>query len=584
MGRDFWELIGVIEQALDAIDHSGDARMPAVKKVAAMTKARALADRMAALAAVYTDLVARSGATEATAGSPLSDYLAATEGRTSSEANGLVHQASRIGADPAVRDAALAGTVSPGKAAAIGRVLRELPRHDMTPDQRQAAADVLLGQAAGGATTRQIAGSTDRILEQVAPNLAPTPEGRAAEAERQRRRAIRERELTFTDTGKGSVRIFGQVPQMEGDLLRSVVGACVERGRGDERRELEALKIQRASGDLSAGEYLAARTALQEREHRTTAQRQADALTDMIAALQDQGKIPAAGGETPRVVVTLDYMKLLQLAVGAAATGTRPDGTMLDEVLVARLQAALTGTSESGDDVPASLVRQACCDAGLLPVVLGEASEILDVGREHRLVTPPIRKALAIRDGGCVVPGCTVPAATCQAHHVVPWWAGGVTALGNLVLVCRHHHGLVEPHRYHPGSDQWRIDFDETGMPHVHPPRRTRGDLPDARQNSALNPEPEEMEPVEAGSNAGFRQDSAPNPKSEKMEPVDAGSNADFRQDSAHTPGTRTLEDAGPVGGAVPGLVELEPGAEDGRENSVHPPGERGPTQDALIA
>jgi hypothetical protein len=276
---------------------------------------------------------------------------------------------------------------------------------------------------------------------------------------------------------------------MEGDLLRSVVGACVERGRGDERRELENLKAQKASGELSAGQYFAARTALQEREHRTTAQRQADALTDMITALQDQGQIPAAGGETPRVVVTLDYTGLLQLAIDAAATGSP-----LDEVSTSRLRTALTGTSETGQDVPASVVRQACCDAGLLPVVLGEASEILDVGREHRLVTPPIRKALTLRDRGCIVPGCTVPAQACQAHHVTPWWAGGATALDNLVLVCRHHHGLIEPHRFDPAADQWRIDFDDTGTPHVHPPRRLRADLPpdhpDTRQDSAPTPEP----------------------------------------------------------------------------------------------
>ncbi|AMS06031.1 hypothetical protein [Acidipropionibacterium acidipropionici] len=249
-----------------------------------------------------------------------------------------MHQASQITADPDVRDAALAGTVSPGKAAAIGRVLRDLPWAEMTPEQNRAAADTLIGQAAGGATTRQIAGSTDKVLEQVAPNLAPSPEGRAAEAERQRRQAIRERHLTFTDTGTGSVRILGQVPQMEGDLLRSVVGACVERGRGDERRELEALKYQRATGDLSAGEYLAARTALQERERRTTAQRQADSDDEHRGSL-----------------LTLDAR----------------------------------------------------------------------------------RKLLKARSA----------------------------------------------------SDQWRIDFDETGRPHVHPPRRMRGDLPpghpDTRENSA---------------------------------------------------------------------------------------------------
>ena len=490
MGRDFWEASRVIEQALDAIDHTGDTRMPDTRKIAAMNRARGLADRMIALAAVYTDLVARSGATEKTAGTPLSDYLALTEGRSSSEANGLVHQAGRITADPRVCDAALAGTVSPGKAAAAGAVLRELPRHEMSEAQREAAAGVLLDQAIGGATTRQIARSADRVLEQVAPELAPTAAGRAAEAERRRQRALRERELNFAEDGRGSVRFWGRLPQTEGDLLRTVIGACVERGRGDERRELETLKAQKVSGELSSGEYFAARTALQEREHRSTAQRQADALTDMITALQDAGQIPAAGGEAPRVVVTLDYMGLLQLAVEAAATGLRPDGTALDEVSAARLQAALTGASETGADVSASQVRIACCDAGILPLVLGDQSEILDVGREHRLVTPQIRKTLALRDTGCIFPGCTVPAQACQAHHVTPWWAGGSTSIDNLVLVCRHHHGVIEPHRFDPGADQWRITFDDTGRPHVHPPRRLRRDLPPGendRENSAQN-------------------------------------------------------------------------------------------------
>ncbi|ALN14714.1 hypothetical protein ASQ49_04830 [Acidipropionibacterium acidipropionici] len=543
------------EGLLNSLDHTGDARMSDTQKVTAMNRVRGLADRMAALAAVYTDLVARSGATEKTAGTPLSDYLALTEGRSSSEANGLVHQASRIGADPQVRDAALAGTVSPSKAAAAGAVLRELPRHDMSEAQRRAAAGVLIDQAAAGATTRQISRSGDKVLEQVAPKLAPTAEGRAAETERRRRQAIRERHLTLTDTGKGSVRILGQVPQTEGDLLRKIIGACVERGRGDERRELEALKARKVSGELSSGEYFAARTALQEREHRSTAQRQADALTDMATALQDAGQIPAAGWETPRVVVTLDYTQLLQLAVDTAATGIRPDGSRLDEVSAARLRTALTGTSETGQDVSASQVRLACCDAGILPVVLGEASEILDVGREHRLVTPQIRKALALRDSGCIFPGCEVSAQACQAHHVTPWWAGGPTSIDNLVLVCRHHHGVIEPHRFDPAADQWRITFDDTGTPHVHPPRRLRRDLPqapNAGESSAQNPDKraearQEAEPGNGGGHSQNQQEnSAPGRDKraeapEGAEPGNGGGHGqNLQENSAHRPDAGT--------------------------------------------
>lgn len=65
-------------------------------------------------------------------------------------------------------------------------------------------------------------------------------------------------------------------------------------------------------------------------------------------------------------------------------------------------------------------MRRLCCDADLMPVVLGAASEILDVGRTQRLVTPAIRKALSLRDGGCVFPNCTAPDASCEAHHLQP--------------------------------------------------------------------------------------------------------------------------------------------------------------------
>ncbi|ALN15213.1 hypothetical protein ASQ49_07935 [Acidipropionibacterium acidipropionici] len=520
--RDVWQTVKVIEEALDLLDHSCAATMNPTQTLAAMRAVRRLSDRMTAEAAVWTDRAAKTCAAEKTTGTGLSDYLAVTEGRSSSEANGLVHQAGRITADPRVRDAALAGTVSPGKAAAAGAVLRELPRHDMTESQREAAAGALLEQAIGGATTRQIARSADRVLEQVAPELAPTAAGRAAEAERRRQRALRERELNFAEDGRGSVRLWGRLPETEGDLLRKVIGACVERGRGDERREVEALKAQKVSGELSSGEYFAARAALQEREHRSTGQRQADAMVDMVTTLQDAGQIPAAGGEAPRVVVTLDYMGLLQLAVDAAATGLRPDGSRLDEVSAARLQAALTGTSETGADVSASQVRIACCDAGILPLVLGDQSEILDVGREHRLVTPQIRKTLALRDTGCIFPGCRVPAQACQAHHVTPWWAGGSTSIDNLVLVCRHHHGVIEPHRYDPGADQWRITFDDTGRSHVHPPRRLRRDLPPGGndgENSAQN-----------------RDEESPAP-----EPMTARDHEqDHQENSAHRPDTET--------------------------------------------
>ena len=65
---------------------------------------------------------------------------------------------------------------------------------------------------------------------------------------------------------------------------------------------------------------------------------------------------------------------------------------------------------------------------------------MLDVGRAHRLVTPPIWQALVVRDPHCAFPGCRRPPAACDAHHLRQWADGGGTSLDNLVLLCRAHH------------------------------------------------------------------------------------------------------------------------------------------------
>ena len=76
-------------------------------------------------------------------------------------------------------------------------------------------------------------------------------------------------------------------------------------------------------------------------------------------------------------------------------------------------------------------------------MVLGGPSEVVDQGRRRRLVTPGQRIRLAARDKGCTIPGCTVPATWCEAHHVVPWANGGPSDLSNYALLCPRHHTWV---------------------------------------------------------------------------------------------------------------------------------------------
>lgn len=67
----------------------------------------------------------------------------------------------------------------------------------------------------------------------------------------------------------------------------------------------------------------------------------------------------------------------------------------------------------------------------------------LDVGRSRRTIPPQLRRALAVRDGGCRYPGCTRPFGWTDAHHVIHWKHGGHTNLANLVLLCDPHHHVV---------------------------------------------------------------------------------------------------------------------------------------------
>ena len=71
----------------------------------------------------------------------------------------------------------------------------------------------------------------------------------------------------------------------------------------------------------------------------------------------------------------------------------------------------------------------------------GPDGQVLDVGRRTRTISPALRRALAVRDRHCRFPGCH--ARHCDAHHVRHWAHGGVTALDNLMLLCRRHHRAV---------------------------------------------------------------------------------------------------------------------------------------------
>ncbi len=53
-----------------------------------------------------------------------------------------------------------------------------------------------------------------------------------------------------------------------------------------------------------------------------------------------------------------------------------------------------------------------------------------------------LKRALWARDRGCSFPGCDHKHYV-DAHHIEHWADGGATSLGNLTLLCSHHHRLL---------------------------------------------------------------------------------------------------------------------------------------------
>jgi len=168
----------------------------------------------------------------------------------------------------------------------------------------------------------------------------------------------------------------------------------------------------------------------------TSGERNAAALVEICRFALGYDNIGEVNGERPHLVVTIGL-----------------------EDLENRARGALLHTG--GGLTPAQL-RRIACDAQIIPAMLGERSEPLDVGRSRHTIPVGIRRLVAARDKGCAHPGCDRPPSWCEVHHVIEWQHGGETKVENLVMVCCEHHDQVH-------ETEWTIDM-STGLPKFIPP------------------------------------------------------------------------------------------------------------------
>ena len=202
-------------------------------------------------------------------------------------------------------------------------------------------------------------------------------------------------------------------------------------------------------------------------DQRSLSELQADALVELVAKGAHHHQ-PAR----PSVSVVIDHDTLVRRAGepggehgGDTDGGTETDGDTAgrsghDSSDHADCDHADCGHDEPSDQMPyrstilghgpvaPEAIRRMCCNADITRIVMRGTSEPLDVGRDHRLATPAIRKAVWARsDGWCEL--CHHTRLTwCQLHHIDPWFPTGETSVENSLLVCSHCHHLLHEGGY----------------------------------------------------------------------------------------------------------------------------------------
>jgi len=166
------------------------------------------------------------------------------------------------------------------------------------------------------------------------------------------------------------------------------------------------------------------------------------ALLQRLDALEPPD--PTDGPRPPRTLARRRADALMRLVHGEGRRARAAVEVILDvDTLLGRLSPDPTAQCcelKGFGPIPTDLAQALACDGAVGRVLMRGKSEVLDLGRRTRLVTPPLRRMLEIRDQTCTEEGCDVPGWWCDAHHEVPWWAGGPTDARNLRLRCRYHH------------------------------------------------------------------------------------------------------------------------------------------------
>ena len=233
-----------------------------------------------------------------------------------------------------------------------------------------------------------------------------------------------QRALRWGFEDDGAMTITVRLPAEQGALVLQAIHAAMD----EQRRERDGAErdLDRAAHEPDAAADVSAETSCSfapssnsfDNAESPVAARRADALCHVAEQFLAHESVASRQAERYQVVVHVDHSVLAGEGHGDCCH------------------------IEHGGAIAAETARRLVCDAAVVTLEEGADGALLNIGRRSRTIPPAIRRALAHRDKGCRFPGC-LNHLYVDAHHIRHWADGGETRMDNLVLLCRHHHGLL---------------------------------------------------------------------------------------------------------------------------------------------
>ena len=373
--------------------------------------------------------VSQSGAGEAAATEVLQDSVRMS-GR---EARRVARVAEQLASMPNTAERLASGDITMDHATALANAAEQCGAG--TVDGDEALLD-RAGEASSDAFAREARGFAAR----------QSPDRGEARLERQRRARTAS---TFVDRDTGMGRVCADFDPVSFNLVEQAV---------DNRTDA----LWRADGGRDG----------KPDQVRTSGQRRADAIFELITGRNADTRQPAAGLLAAGLPADLGNRAGSSGRVKAAnsqAVGGVPAGGQLvgsgsragssgrvrvsNQLVVVADIGVIDGTDPGGrceilgtGPVPSSVIGQLSPDTAVAGMIFGGDGQPLWLGRGRRLASVAQHLAVAVRDRGCVV--CGVPMHRCEIHHVREWENGGPTDIDNLAALCGPHH-----RRHHRSRD-----------------------------------------------------------------------------------------------------------------------------------